>query len=143
MPSEYRIRYPKKPPKPYGDERREVTVIDTAHTAGRKQRVYCHYHDNKLVMDYNEERKMYHCLSCGHTIMEGYGQSLIKKKKEEIQYRMITDPYNPDKNRRGSAAIGYPIGRPPLETVDLIQSKDSHTFSSAFEASRDDQEEWY
>jgi len=147
MPTIFTVKYPKKPAKE--EHTKDVALVDLAHSARRKQRVYCLAHVNKLVMTYHEDRKLWHCENCGYIIQEGYGQSLMKKRKEDTKYRIINDPYALENITRDGAShipAAFPVTRAnerKLQEIEDPYSKDSIEYKSATEASTDINEEWY
>lgn len=129
------------------ENRRDVTIVDFAHSARSKQRVYCNNHINKIVMTYDELKKNYYCIGCGATIHAGYGQSLMKKRKEDIKYSIITDPYAPENIKKHDGTkmrpLGFVVGGDKLQDLESIKKKETSTYKSAVEASQDIFEEWY
>ncbi len=147
IPSIFTVSYKKKQPKE--EVRKEVEIVDLAHSARKQQRVYCLAHTNKLVMKHYPEMHMWRCETCAYTIHEGYGQSLMKKRKEDTRYHIINDPYAPQnrhKDTQGNMPVGFAIGRQNdkgLEQLSEPINKDSIRYHSAKDAAKDTEEPWY
>jgi hypothetical protein len=100
-------------------------------------------------MKHYPDMHMWRCETCAYTIMEGYGQSLMKKRKEDTRYHIINDPYAPaNRKREGQTTMptAFAIGRAnerKLEEINEPINKDSIRYHSAGDASTDVNEEWY
>jgi hypothetical protein len=123
------------------DPRQKVKVVDLGHVAHPK-RVLCPLHINKPVMDYHEDKKFYHCKSCGNIINPEEDRKPLLHEDE--QFTFITDPYH-SRNIRigGQSATKVAYGLEPrisaggTQTIENLKSDKKTTYNSLEEAAQD------
>jgi len=132
------------------DERNKINIVDLGHTMGR-QRILCPLHVVKPLMTFYEEKRVYHCSSCGNIMSADPEENKKPLLYEDEQITFITDPYSNRNMKSGGESMikaAYSltpaIKREGIQSIESVKPKregqgqgEQGTYESLGEAARD------